>query len=182
MMAQDSTDPTGVSGPRRVHGDGTQDQGLRRARNRKADAAVQLKMAGATWAEIAEVLGYPTPRQALVAVERALVRQLSTEQDKAAMRALAGARLERLLRSVWPKAVDPDSPDHLTAASKARELLADHRKLFGLDAPTEVIVHDPTRTELEAWVAKVLAGRTVVEEYDIIDGETVEEPHALPAG
>ena len=184
MIAQDSTDPTGVAAPKRVHGDGTQDIAARRARARKANAAVQMRLAGATWGEIAEALGYPTPRQALVATEKALEKQLRDESDKKAMRALAGARLERLLRSVWSKAIDPDNPDHLVAAGRALAIADRHIKLFGLDAPAEIVVHSPTMTEIERWVAAVLTSSVdAVPTYDIIAGEVVEEePRALPAG
>ena len=44
-----------------------------------------------------------------------------------------------------------------------------HAKLYGLDAPTEVVVHNPTQTELEAWVTRLLAATEPrVVGYDII--------------
>jgi hypothetical protein len=176
-QAQDSSDPTGVSAVKR-HGDPGNAAG--RARTRKANAALQMRYAGATWAEIATGLGYPTPRAAMVATEKALERELANADDREKMRKLAGARLERLIRAVWPKAIDPDSPDQMVAVGKAREVIADHRKLFGLDAPTEVIVHNPSQAELEAWVARIVSvQQPQVVEYDII-GE--EPPRALPAG
>lgn len=183
MMEQDSSEPTGIRG--KPGGHETPGNSVNRARNRKANAAVQLRLAGASWAEIAASLGYPTPRAALVATEKALERQLltTTEEDRKKMRALANARLERLLRSCWAQAVDPEHPEHLTALTKARDLIADHRKLYGLDAPTEVIVHAPTQTELEAWVARVVTqGGPMVEELDFLDGEVIEdEPPAIEA-
>jgi hypothetical protein len=91
------------------------------------------------------------------------------------MRQMANARLERLIRGVWPKAINPDHPEHLTAITRARDLIADHRKLFGLDAPTEVVVHNPTQDELEAWAARVIQTLNPgVVEYDIIEGEVEE--------
>lgn len=162
MMEQDSTDPTGVSadqpGP-----------SVERARQRKANAALELKLANATWGEIAETLGYPTPRAAKVAVERALEANLQSE-DRELLRGLASARLERLVRAVWHKAINPENPEQMVAITKVREVISDHRKLLGLDAPTEVIIHQPTRTELEEWVAKVVNRATPpVIEGDIID-------------
>lgn len=172
-MHQDPTDPTGVSGTSRDKG-----KAITSARSRKANAALSMRLAGATWNEIAVTLGYPTERSALVATERALVKQLESTEDREKMRRLAGARLERLLRAVWPKAIDPDQMDQMVAVGKAREIVADHRKLFGLDAPTEVVVHQPTLTELEGWVSRVLAvGAPQVVEYDILEGagEVVDE-------
>lgn len=175
MRRQDSTHPTGVSTDEgRDQRGGTGRSTVSAARARKANAAVQLRLAGATWEEIALALGYPTPRQALVATEKALEKQLDSDVDREKMRKLAGQRLERLLRSVWGKAVDENHPDHLLAATKAREIIDRHAKLFGLDAPTEVVVHSPTQQELESWVLKVVnLGAPSAEPYDIF-GEVVE--------
>lgn len=169
MPAQDSSDPTGVRAEHNTK------QSLVRARERKANAALQMRLAGATWNDIAEVIGYPTPRQAVIAVERALEKELSTEQSQAKMRSMAGQRLDRLLRSVWTKALNPESPEHLQAITKARELIAQHAKLYGLDAPTEVVVHNPTAHELEQWVATVVSAKSPpIDEWDIFEGEVVE--------
>ena len=179
MQRQDATDPTGVA----VVNASTDHVTISRARQRKANAAIQMRLGGARYDEIAEVLGFPTARQALVAVERTLEKELKASGDRDAMRRMAGARLERLLRGVWAKAIDPNHPDHLVAVQKARELVDRHAKLFGLDSPTEIVVHSPTASELEAWVSRVVAvGMPQVQEYDIIDGEIEEGPdESLPA-
>lgn len=176
--AQDPTDPTGVSNTYRGTRGHINPENATRARQRKTHAAIAMRLGGGTWAEIALTLGYPTPRAACVAVERSLEKELDTA-DREHLRRLAGARLDRLLRSVWPKAVDENSPEQMVAVSRARDLVADHRKLFGLDAPTEVVVHNPTQAEIEAWVATVVSVQPYVAEHDIIDGEVVET-HALP--
>lgn len=180
MMSQNSEDPTGVSAPERKHNaPGTS---VARARQRKANAAIQLALAGATWDEVAEVVGYPTARTARVAVERALEKQLTDSDSREKMRKMAGARLDRLLRSVWPKAIDPNHPDHLMAIARAKDVIDRHAKLYGLDAPTELIVHTPTQIELEAWAARVMTVlNPSVAEYDILDAEIVGELDAVPA-
>jgi hypothetical protein len=156
------------------------------ARRRKADAALSMSLSGATWGEIAETLGFATPRQARTATERALIRQLERDDDREKMRAMAGARLERLLRGIWTKAINPEDPEQMIAVSRSRELIADHSKLFGLNAPTELMVHSPTQSELEDWVLRMTATMVpeVVEE-DIYDAEVVSESqdpeNALPA-
>lgn len=169
-VVQDPSHPTGVTST--LEG---ADPDVVRARDRKANAAVQMRIAGASWDEIAEVIGYPSGRDALVATERALEKELR-DLSKDSMRQMAGRRLERLLRGVWPKAIDPDNPEQLPAVGKAREIIADHRKLFGLDAPTEIAVHAPTEQELANWVATVVnVGRPALEEADIFDIEAEEE-------
>lgn len=178
---QDSSHPEGVSTDDQHHGG---KKAATAARMRKADAALQLKTSGATWSEIAQVCGYPTPRQAMLAVEKALVRQLNDEDDKAKMRAVSGARLERLLRGIWHKAIDPNNEEQMVAVSRARELISDHNKLYGLAAPTEIVVSTPTQTELEDWVLRMTAAMVPdTEEADIWEGEVVDDddPPAVSA-
>ena len=174
MQAQDSSHPTGVVSTN------PHDSETIRARDRKANAAIQLRLSGATWQEVAEVIGFPTARAALVATERALEKELRNE-SKDEMRALAGKRLDRLLRAVWAKALNPESPEQMVAVTKAREIISQHTKLFGLDAPTEMVVHSPAQQELEAWVATVVAtGKPQLEEADIFDVDFEEdEPKAI---
>ena len=72
------------------------------------------------------------------------------------MRAENGARLERLLRGIWAKATNPDHPEHLAAVKVAKEVIDRHCKLYGLDAPTEVVIHTPTASEIDQWVAGMI--------------------------
>lgn len=178
MQAQDSTHPTGVSVTGREH-----TNAVIVARNRKAAASLQMALAGSNWTEIATAMGYPTPRAARVAVEKALEKELRASDDSIEkMRKMAGQRLERLLRAIWPKAIDPNSPEQLAAVEKARALVDRHARLFGLDAPTEVIVHNPTMTEIERWVAVATAaknGEVVEQGYDVIAGQVID--HDVPA-
>jgi len=180
MMHQDSSEPTGVSDDSSRGG-----SAVARARDRKAHAAIQLRKAGADWAEVAEVIGYPTPRAALVAVENSLEKELKTEEGQKFMRTLAGQRLDRLLRSVWSKAVNPEHPDHLPAVDRARQIIDRHARLYGLDAPAEYVVHSPTQVELEKWVTRVVtASVPVLEEADIFEAEVInveDEPDAASA-
>lgn len=171
---QDSSHPTGVKAT------GSNEKAPRgevvAIRNRKQDAALELKLAGHSWSTIAQAVGYPTPRAAQLAVEKSLVRRLDSEEDKSKMRSLAGQRLNRLLAGIWDKATDPDAPEQMVAVSRARELIADHTKLFGYAAPTELTIHTPTQSELEDWVHRMTS--TMVpnaEEADIWDGEVVDD-------
>lgn len=179
-LEQDPTDPTGVRDetPR-----GNSE--VARARDRKANAAIQMRIAGATWEEVAEVVGFPSGRHALVATEKALEKELHTEESQKAMRSMAGKRLERLLRGVWTKAIDPSHPEHLVAIDRARQLIDRHAKLYGLDAPTEYVVSSPSAAQLETWVASVVQQqRPALAEADIFDIDVVEDeegPDAIQA-
>jgi len=127
---------------------------------RTGAAALALRLAGAGYDEVADALGMVSAEAARVAAEQTLAHrawQDSTGREK--MRQENSARLERLLRSVWTKATNPADPEHLPAVRAARELIDRHCKLWGLDAPSEIVVHAPTQSEIESWVAGVVSER-----------------------
>ena len=125
---------------------------------RTGAAALALRLSGAGYDDVANALGLPSATAAREAAENALAARAWDDKDgRTRLRAENGARLERLLRSVWPKATDPDNPEHLPAVRVARELIDRYVRLFGLDAPTEVIIHNPTAHEIESWVGQMLA-------------------------
>jgi hypothetical protein len=176
-MRQDSTDPTGVND------EGTPGKEVTRARDRKANAALAMRLSGATWEDIASVLGFPTERAALVAYESAMEKQLETPESREELRRLARLRLERLMRGVWAKAIDPENAEHLAAVSKAKEIIAQITRLEGSDAPTEVNIYSPAQSEIEAWVAEQV-NKTVpqLEEADIFEGEIVVDSEDVRQG
>lgn len=185
---QDPTHPTGVT---------SDDRGgkeLARSRSRKANSAVQLRAYGATWDEVAEILGYPTGQSAQVATEKALENELRTPETKAFMRKLLSDQMEKLLKSVMPKATDSltdndgnkvDNPEHLAYVDRALRIIDRKAKLWGVDAPTEFVVTNPSVAEIERWVSEVSASDIPeVDEGDIfgddtVVGEVVED--AVPA-
>jgi len=120
-----------------------------------------LRLAGAGYDEVADALGLPSAQIARDQVEVALeARAWGDVQGRERMRTEQSARLERLLRSVWAKATNPDHVEHLPAVKVARELIDRLIRLYGLDAPTEVVVHNPTAAEIDTWVATVIAAGT----------------------
>ena len=125
---------------------------------RAGAAALALRLAGAGYDEIADALGLTSSAVARENVEVALeARAWDDLAGRERMRSEAGARIERLLRSVWGKATNPDDAEHLPAVKVARELIDRYVRLYGLDAPTEVIVHNPTVSEIDTWVAAVIS-------------------------
>lgn len=171
VMAQDSSHPTGVAKVDNVHGS----KELVRARDRKANASLDMALHGANWDQIAEVMGYPTPRAAKVAVELALEKNLSTV-DKQKMRLLIQGRYNAMVASVAGKALDEEHPEHLAALGRYREITADVRRMWGLDAPQEVLITNPTEREINEWVGLTVSqSMPDVEEDDIVDVELVED-------
>ena len=143
-------------------------------RTNRADAAITLKIAGATYTEIAETVGYKSATQARQAVEEALAA-MSGPEDRERLRFLEARRLERLLRGLWKKATDDKDEEHLAAARVALAIIDRHSKLYGLDAPQEMVVYTPAAAEIEEWVqrqARQIRG-ALPEEADVI-GEIVE--------
>lgn len=128
---------------------------------RSASAALALRLAGAGYDEVADALGLTSPATARDLVESALeARAWDDVAGRDKMRTVATARLERLLRSVWGKATNQDDPEHLPAVKVARELIDRLARLHGLDAPTEVVVHNPSANEIEQWVSGIIAAST----------------------
>lgn len=145
-------------------------------RKSRTEAAIGLKVAGANYSEIAEVLGYANVDAARTAVERGIAAT-ATEDDRKHQREIASRRLDRLLRGIWKKATDEGNPEQLSAARTALALVDRHIRLWGADAPSEMVIYSPSTGELEAWIAKmarqVRAG--LPEELDIIESEVIED-------
>lgn len=135
---------------------------------RTAKAALGLRLAGASHVEIMEVLGLGSSALARRNVEYALSSAIN-DADVTALRAEEAARLERLLRSVWGKATDPKSNEHLHAVKVALQVIDRHSRLLGLDAPTEIVVHNPTVAEIDEWVASV-----VQTDMNVVEGEVID--------
>lgn len=137
-------------------------------------AALALRLAGASYSEIAENVGYADHVVARQAVVRELATHESDEEVRERLRAEEGARIERLLIGVWQKAINPRDPEHLSAVKVAISLIDRHSRLYGLDAPQEVVVHNPTAAEIDQWVASVIdESRALVDivEADVVEGE-----------
>lgn len=143
----------------------------------RMEAAVALKVSGATYAQIAKTLDYANPTHARQAVERALAATV-TVQEREHARYIAGRRIERLLLSVWDKATNPTAEEHLSAVRTALALADRHIRLYGLDAPQQIEVYTPAGEELAAWV-EAMASRerpALPAEVDIVEGEVVDQP------
>ena len=169
MAYADPPDP-GEQGLDRLNGDLTE-----KDRQGRQEAAIALKIAGASYTEIAQVLDYASAARARQSVEAGLAATVGDE-DRAQQRFLASRRLDRLLRGLWPKATDETSEEQIPASRTALAIIDRWIKLNGLDAPSEHIIYNPSQKELEAWVMHMtqqVVGSTP-EERDIIEAEYSE--------
>lgn len=142
-----------------------------------AQAALTLKLSGASYTQVANQLGYSSAYRARKAVERVLASASDSAEDRDIMRELTKRRLDRLLQSVMGKAVDPSDPEHLAYNARALAIIDRGAKVYGLDAPTQVQV-TPTDERLQQVLelVKQTAGHDRdAQEADIVDAEIVED-------
>jgi hypothetical protein len=132
----------------------------------RPSAAVALRLGGATYGQVADILGYETPAIAQKEVERALAGVLNTA-DADIMRQMMDARMERLLQSCWPKALDSSRADHIAYVRTVLAILERQARLHGLDAPTEHVVYTPTTEQIQQ-LADSMRGHPKVIEADVL--------------
>lgn len=103
------------------------------ARQREA-RAMEMRLAGHTYAEIAEALGISSV-SAYQAVRRVLDRLAErTNETAEQVRKIEESRLDELLRSLWDRRHDPKIVDRILRIMERRA------RLLGLDKPTQVDV------------------------------------------
>lgn len=150
----------------------------------RAAAAVNLRIEGASWSEIARVLDYSSPQRARVAVERALAEMAESEEDKEQLRWTMNQRLNRLLYSLMRRGTNPHDQDHLAYVSKVLAVMDRQAKLNGLDMPTTIAVYNPSNDAIEKYVEQTVAilrsangeiEADIMAEEDIEDAEVVED-------
>jgi hypothetical protein len=112
-------------------------------------AAVTLRMAGFSYNAIADELDFSTPRMARQTVIAAIANAGSIEDNKT-LREIESARLDRLLASVWKKAIDPENDEQLQYNRRAAELIEQHTRLHGLNAPSVLAITNPDAEKFNA--------------------------------
>jgi hypothetical protein len=140
----------------------------------RQEAAVTLAIYGASYSEIAKRLSYASAHIARLAVERGLAAATGPE-DRKRRREVEGRRLERLLRGVMAQATDEENPEQ-PAYVRAAAMIIDRRiRLYGLDAPQEMVLYNPTERELQTWLSEKIGvtQQDFPEEADIIAGELI---------
>lgn len=139
-------------------------------------AALALWTAGATYGDIATQLQLKSPAVAMLAIERALSEQVDDNMDRTKLRRRMSLTLDRFLKAVTPKAIDPNHPEQLAAVRAALAIVDRYSKLNGLDAPVEVNVNMPGSDEFQRFVelAALGAGMEVPIEADVFDFEDAE--------
>ena len=105
--------------PRRIEAQGKQHQ------------ALELRMAGRTWQEIADHLGYKSHTGAYEAVKVALSR--SNHEAAEDYRSLTIGRLTKILQVHWPLMLQADN----NSTRLCLQTIKDMREVLGLDSPSK---------------------------------------------
>jgi len=130
----------------------------------RANRALELRMAGATWQQVADQLGYKQKSSAQQAVRRAIERETERVADiRESYRTMQLLRLERSLRAIWPQVLQGD----LFAIDRELKLMERQAKLLGLDAPTQITITEDTKSELSQLITDL--------EQVLITGEVVAD-------
>ena len=98
----------------------------------KQQRALELRMAGRTWNEVAETLGYASHAGAINAVKAILARSDSDYGSR--FRTLTLERLTKVLQTYWPTMLRGDVP----AANVCLKTITDMREVTGIDMPQRV--------------------------------------------
>lgn len=102
----------------------------------RAQKALDLRLAGLTYRDIAESLEYADESGARKAVDR-LLRKVEHE-GVADLRQVEGQRLDKMQRAVWVNAVS----GNLDAIKAVLQIMDRRAKLFGLNAPVALHVSE----------------------------------------
>jgi len=143
-------------------------------------AAVKMRVAGAAYTDIAEVLGYATPATARRAVERGIADAAATEETIEQQRWLVDRRLERLFAAVSPKAHRP-GPDQLEYAAAALRILDRKMTLHHLGGTNVTVTPSTERVREVVAHFEQLADRGDEQEADVMAFEDDAEAHVVDA-
>ena len=97
----------------------------------KQQQAMELRMAGRTWQEIADHLGYASHTGAYEAVKVALSR--SNHEAAEDYRSLTIGRLTKILQIHWPLMLQADN----NSTRLCLQTIKDMREVLGLDSPSK---------------------------------------------
>lgn len=144
--------------------------------NRTA-AALQLRINGAGFNDIAEVLQFRDAAEARRAVDKALADMPTDMKEVDRIRDLESRRIERILMSLMKRGTNPKDPDHLAYARTALAAIKQQTDLFGAAMPTKVdVTYNPSTEQLEEWVGQITTQlHKHVIEGDILDVEVIED-------
>ena len=118
----------------------------------KQRTALELRMAGRTWQEIAEHLGYANHSGAIAAVRTALSKTLQEPAEN--FRAMQLERLEKIIQVYWPMMLRGD----IAGGNMCLKAIKDLRDMLRLDSPTKIEYSGPDGSPIRHEVITLDAG------------------------
>lgn len=133
-----------------------------------------LRLAGASYKDIADALGYSDPSSAHDVIMQTLSR-INFHNAKE-LRAIENARLDRAQQAIWAQVLDGE----LGAVKTFLKLAERRAKLNGLDAPQKIQVSDGTKEAVLEMVEDLRALTTLANQpggdgEPPVPGEVVNE-------
>ena len=148
---------------------------VRMSSKEKQKRAMALKLAGASYAQIADNLGYADSSGAYKAVSRGMKNSL--QESAADLRKIHYGRLEHMLLLGWPAVNQGDS----RAVNSALQVMDRMERLYGLNEAQKVDITAGAREtiivadgEKEAYI-KALKEAIEEDGHEIVDAEIVED-------
>ena len=148
---------------------------VRMSSKEKQKRAMALKLAGASYAQIADNLGYADSSGAYKAVSRGMKNAL--QESAGDLRKIHYGRLEHMLMLVWPAVNQGDS----RAVNSALQVMDRMERLYGLNQAQKVDITAGAREtiivadgEKEAYI-KALKEAIEEDGHEIVDAEIVED-------
>lgn len=137
----------------------------------RASAAVNLLVSGATYEDIAKVLAYKNTGEVKRAVWNA-IGSIELDQDEINReRKKMRMRLEQMIAVDWPRVQNRQDPDQLAYQRFVLAVMDRQAKLMGLDAPSQSIVYNPSKAEIEQHVQQVR--QVVIQQAGDIEGDVL---------
>lgn len=157
-----------------------------------AMAAYQLKIRGANYSEIAELLEYMNAETARAAVHRVIASLADPDDDGKALRAIESARIEGVMKALAPRAlhrrvripspsgdrgddgkvrlVEVENDQLIPSATLFLKAVEQHSRLHGVVAPQQLQLLSPDALEIERTVTALvaIANREEAKEADIM--------------
>lgn len=162
----------------RILGDQKDDRAVARRSKVSVKAMLTPWMAGASYAEIAELFDLPSPAAARHAIERALADAAPDgPQDRSMLVSKVSMTLDRCLRAVMTKALDGNNPDQRAYMDSVLKVIDRKVALHGLNAPTQLAITTPDSDELTEFItalAEASGGTAPVEADPFV--EMIEDP------
>lgn len=112
-------------------------------RAQKRETALKLRLEGKTYNEIADIMGYADHKGPRDLIQRTIKDVYGPKANE--YMAVTLARLEALLDAVWDPALKGDISSH----EQARKVVADIRKMLGLDKPVVTEIGGPNGKPLQ---------------------------------